>query len=51
MELHLKVMDMSAFSLCDEHNIPIVVFDIQSPESIKKIILGESVGTLISREG
>ncbi len=51
MELHLKVMDMTAFSLCDEHNIPIVVFDIQSPESIKKIILGESVGTLISREG
>jgi uridylate kinase len=51
MELQLKVMDMSAFSLCDEHNLPIVVFDIQSPGSIKKIILGEPVGTLISSEG
>lgn len=48
--LGLKVMDMTAFTLCREQNIPIVVFDINNPENLKRIIAGEHVGTLVSDE-
>ncbi|MFQ5872849.1 MAG: UMP kinase [Dehalococcoidia bacterium] len=44
----LGVMDSTALSLCMENNIPIIVFDFQSPDHIEKILKGEKVGTLIS---
>lgn len=43
----LNVMDMTAFTLCRENNLPIVVFDINEPNSLAKIILGESIGTVV----
>ncbi len=43
----LNVMDMTAFTMCSENNMPIIVFDINNPENLKKIILGEPVGTLV----
>lgn len=43
----LNVMDMTAFTMCSENNMPIIVFDINNPENLKKIIQGESVGTLV----
>ena len=43
----LKVMDMTAFTLCKENNLPIIVFDINQQENLLKIVAGESVGTLI----
>lgn len=46
----LKVMDMTAFALCQENNIPIIVFDINNPENLTKIIRGEAVGTLVENE-
>jgi uridylate kinase len=46
---NIKVMDMTAFTLCQENNIPIIVFDINEPENLTRIIRGEHVGTLVER--
>ncbi|TYQ13024.1 UNVERIFIED_CONTAM: uridylate kinase [Acetivibrio alkalicellulosi] len=43
----LGVMDSTAASLCKDNNIPIVVFGLDNPENIVKVILGESIGTII----
>jgi uridylate kinase len=43
----LKVMDMTAFTLCEENNLPIIVFDMNKPGNLLKLIDGESVGTLV----
>ena len=43
----LKVMDSTATSLCKDNNIPLVVFGIDEPENIVKIIKGERVGTIV----
>ena len=43
----LKVMDMTAFTLCKENNLPIIVFDINRPGNLLKIIKGEKVGTMV----
>lgn len=43
----LSVMDMTAFTLCQENNLPIIVFDINSPDNLKRIVRGERVGTLV----
>jgi uridylate kinase len=43
----LKVMDSTAFSLCMDNNIPIVVFDLFKNGNIKRVVLGEKVGTLV----
>lgn len=45
----LQVMDSTAISLCMDNNIPIIVFGLDNPENIKKVILGESIGTLVSK--
>lgn len=44
----LKVMDQTAFALCKENNIPIIVFDINSPANLSKILAGEKIGTFVS---
>lgn len=44
----LKVMDMTAFTLCQQNNIPIIVFDINDDDNLLKVVQGESVGTLVS---
>lgn len=44
----LKVMDAAAVSLCMENDLPIVVFDLNRPDNIARVALGESVGTLIT---
>jgi uridylate kinase len=46
----LKVMDATALSLCLENRLPIIVFDLQAPSSIEKVVTGESIGTLVSSE-
>ncbi len=43
----LKVMDMTAITLCKENGLPILVFNINTPGNFKKLILGESVGTKV----
>jgi uridylate kinase len=44
----LNVMDMTAFTLCQENKLPIIVFNVNEPGNLKRIILGETVGTLVS---
>ncbi len=43
----LNVMDMTAFTLCQENNLPIIVFDMNKPGNLSRIIKGQEVGTLI----
>jgi uridylate kinase len=43
----LRVMDMTAISLCKENNLPLRVFNVNKPGDLKKIIMGEQIGTLI----
>jgi uridylate kinase len=43
----LNVMDSTAFSLCLDNNVPILVFDLNDEHSIRKAVLGEKVGTLV----
>ncbi len=47
-EKGLNIMDMTAFTLCMENNLPIIVFDMNKPGNLNKIIEGEEVGTLIN---
>ena len=44
---NLKVMDMTAFTLCMENKLPIIVFDMNKAGNLVKIVKGESVGTLV----
>lgn len=44
----LNVMDMTAFTLCQENKLPIIVFNINTAGNLKRIVLGESVGTLVT---
>ncbi len=43
----LNVMDRTAFTMCQENDIPIIVFDIYAKENLSKIVLGEKIGTLV----
>ena len=43
----LKVMDAAAISLCKDNDMPIIVFDIGTPGNLKKIVMGESIGTMV----
>ena len=48
ISLGLSVMDMTAFTLCQENNLPIIVFDVLSKDNLLKIVQGENIGTLVS---
>ncbi len=45
----LKVMDLTAFALSKENELPILVFDMNTRGNLKKVILGENIGTLVSK--
>jgi len=44
----LNVMDMTAFTLCMENELPIVVFDMNKPGNLRRVVTGEKVGTLVT---
>ena len=46
-EKELQIMDMTAFTLCKENSLPIIVFDMNKQGNLNRVIQGESVGTLI----
>jgi len=48
LNLDLKVMDMTAFTLSEENNLPIIVFDMNKKGNLMKVISGEKVGTLVN---
>lgn len=45
---NLNVMDMTAFTLCHENNLPIIVFDMNKPGNLQKLVSGQEIGTLIA---
>lgn len=47
-EKGLNVMDMTAFTLCQENSLPIIIFDMNKPGNLKKLADGESIGTIVS---
>lgn len=47
LQRQLKVMDSTAFSLCMDNKMPIIVFDFSKPHNLKRVVLGEKVGTLV----
>ena len=47
IDKNLKIMDMTAFTLCMENNLPIIVFDMNQEGNLKRLILGEQIGTLV----
>ncbi|MFA5417499.1 MAG: UMP kinase [Bacteroidales bacterium] len=47
-EKNLKVMDMTAFTLCKENRLPILVFDMNKDFNLMKVVSGENVGTIVS---
>ncbi|PVD51193.1 UMP kinase [Terrimonas sp.] len=48
IDKNLKVMDMTAFTLCMENKLPIIVFDMNKPGNLLKVVNGEKVGTLVT---
>jgi uridylate kinase len=47
INLGLSIMDMTAFTLCQENDLPIIVFDIIQENNLKRIVQGETIGTLV----
>jgi uridylate kinase len=48
LQRQLAVMDSTAFSLCMDNKMPIIVFDLFKPHNLKKVVMGEAVGTLVT---
>ncbi len=45
---NLRVMDMTAFTLCMENKLPIIVFDMNKDDNLKRVVTGEKVGTIVT---
>ncbi len=50
LNMRLEVMDATALSLCLENKLPIIVFDLQPPRSLERVVMGESIGTVVTSE-
>jgi uridylate kinase len=48
LQQRLEVMDSTAFSLCMDNKMPIIVFDFFRPHNLRRVVLGEQVGTLVT---
>jgi len=48
LQRQLKVMDSTAFSLCMDNQMPIIVFDLFKPHNFRRVVMGEEVGTLVT---
>lgn len=48
LQKQLKVMDATAFSLCMDNHMPIIVFDLFKPHNLRRVVMGENVGTLVT---
>lgn len=49
IEKDLKVMDATAVTLCMDNSLPLIVFNLKEPGNVKRIVMGEKVGTLVKR--
>ncbi|MDQ7014195.1 MAG: UMP kinase [Planctomycetota bacterium] len=50
IDQQLGVMDLTAMAMCREHNIPVVVFDFKQSGNIRRVVAGERIGTLVTRQ-
>jgi uridylate kinase len=50
LKKNLRVMDLTAVSLCQENNLPMIVFNMTEPDNLLRLALGESVGTMVNSE-
>ena len=50
LERGLRVMDSTAFALCMDNGLPIVVFNMSVPENIRRVLRGERVGTIVTSD-
>ena len=48
LDKQLRVMDLTALTMCMEHNLPVIVFDFKTAGNIRRVVAGESIGTLIT---
>ena len=48
LQRRLQVMDTTAFSLCMDNRMPIIVFNFSQPQSIRRVVLGETIGTVVT---
>ncbi len=48
LKKNLRVMDLTAVSLCQENNLPIVVFNMDVPDNLLKLVTGENIGTVVN---
>jgi len=48
LQKRLQVMDSTAFSLCMDNKMPIIVFDLFKPHNLKRVVMGDQVGTLVT---
>ena len=48
LERQLKVMDATAISLCMDNKLPIVVFNLKTPGNIKRVVMGDAIGTIVT---
>ncbi len=48
LQKQLKVMDSTAFSLCMDNKMPIIVFDFFKPHNLKRVVMGDRVGTVVT---
>jgi uridylate kinase len=44
----LKIMDLTAVSLCKDNNLPLIVFNMNQPGNIRRVVMGEKVGSLVT---
>jgi len=51
LQMQLEVMDATAFALCLENKLSVIVFNLQAPQSLERAVAGETIGTLVSIEG
>jgi len=50
LKKNLKIMDLTAVSLCQENNLPMIVFNMDVPDNLFKLVKGENIGTVINNE-
>jgi uridylate kinase len=48
LKKNLRVMDLTAVSLCQENNLPLVVFNMNYPDNLLKLVRGDNVGTIVN---
>jgi uridylate kinase len=48
LQERLQVMDATAISLCMDNKLPILVFNLKTPGNIRRVVMGEAVGTIVT---